>query len=93
MEPNEQIAQIKANSNKFTTTSIRGVQGGFVVAGQTTYQDKATKGIVFTENAEGVAANASDACTMSLNYHNTSAFDGAQTQASLFGNTGAPSAI
>lgn len=77
----EQIAQIKANSNVFASASIRGVQGGFVVAGQLQYQDKTTKGIVLTENAEGVASSAENAAQMSLNYLRSGSFDSAQTAA------------
>lgn len=85
MEPNEQIAAIKANSTAWRATSVRGVQGGFVVSGQTQYQDKDTKGVAYTENAEGVAADAQGACAMTLNYLNTGTFDAAPSpQANLF---------
>ena len=72
----EQIAQIKSNSNAFASASIRGVQGGFVVAGQMQYQDKATKGIVLTENAEGVSSSPEQATQMCLNYLRSGTFDG-----------------
>lgn len=85
-----QIADIKSRSNRFTNTAVRGVQGGFVVTGQVQYQDKDTKGIVLTENAEGVAANANQACQMSLNYHNSGSFDGTQQADPAQGNMFAP---
>lgn len=70
------IDQIKANSTAFRNSSIRGVLGGFVVSGNTQYMDNTTKGIVLTENSEGVATDATKACQMSLNYHTSGNFDG-----------------
>lgn len=100
---NEQIAQIKANSRMLIGTTIRQVQGGFVVNGQVQYQDKATGGIAFSENAEAVASSPEQAAQMSLNYLRSGNFDGTQqaapvedtAQTNMFGTglSGAPSSI
>lgn len=76
MEANEQIAKIKATCTSFKQVSAREVIGGFVVAGNTQWQDNDTKGMVLSENAEGVAASASQAAQYCLNYLNTGTFNG-----------------
>jgi len=73
---NEQIAQIKANSRTFMSTTARQVLGGYVVNGQTQYMDKSTGGVVLSENAEGVAHTAEDAAQMGLNFLRSGNFDG-----------------
>lgn len=97
---NDQIAQIKANSRSFTSTTTRQVLGGFIVNGQVQYQDKTTGGIVLSENAEGIASSAENAAQMGLNYLRSGNFDGTApaaapaqdtAQANMFG--GAPAAI
>lgn len=70
-----QIAVIKANSSAFASVSIRGVIGGFVVSGQIQYQDNTTRGIVLTENVEGVAASHTVALTMAGNFLSGGTFD------------------
>jgi hypothetical protein len=74
---NQQIANVKANSRPYKTANIREVQGGFVVAGQTQYVDNTTKGVMFSENSEGVAADANSAAQMTLNYLRSGTFDNA----------------
>lgn len=90
-DASQTIAALKANSNKFTQTNIRSVIGGCVITGQIQYQDKDTKGVVLTDNAEGVAANIAVAHQMSANYHTYGNFEGvdpaAANQANLFGTT------
>ena len=85
----DQIAQIKANSTRYITTTVRGVQGGVIITGQTQYNDKDTNGVVMTANSEAVATTPAQAAQMMVNYFNTSTFDGidpnaAAQQANLF---------
>ena len=99
MTPKEQMDQITAQSNASVNTAIRQVQGGYVVTGQIQYADKDTGGILASMQAEGVAASAEQACSMSLNYHRSGRFespqlslDGLGTGTGLAGaaNTGQP---
>lgn len=97
-EMNEQIAQLKANSTRFANAGTRQVIGGYVVSGQTQYQDKDTKGIVLTENAEAVAASVQDAVNMVANYLTRSSFDAPAQQAdsaqgNMFGAQPNPASI
>ncbi len=69
------IADIKSNSLKLVNVSIRTAINGFVVSGQTQYQDKGTKTPLLADNSEGVASTASDATGMALNYVNTGSFE------------------
>lgn len=73
----DQIAQIKANATPYCTVTVRQAQGGFIVTGQTQWQDNDTKGIVLSENAEGVASSVADAFQKGLNYASTGSFDAA----------------
>lgn len=89
-EAANQIAQIKANSIAYASVSIRQVLYGFIVTGQIQYSDKDTKGIVMSENSEGVAASADQAAQAALNYLRVGNFEGTQApdpaQAQLFSN-------
>lgn len=85
----EQIAQLKANSTRYITATIRTTYGGFVITGQIQYNDKDTKGVVMTQNDDAVAPDMQRALTMTANYFNTGNFDGidqsvAAAQPSLF---------
>ena len=90
MDVSQQIADIKANSNAFASVNTRGVVGGFVVSAQIQYQDKATKGIVLSENAEGVAADIDAAVTMTRNFLSHGTFDNPQQSLGLTRVTSVP---
>lgn len=88
MDAAQQLAEIKARSNTTVNTSIRQVQGGFVVTGQTQYAERETGAILAATNAEGVASTPEQAAQMTLNYHRGSTFDAAQPQLGLGINQG-----
>lgn len=81
MDPAQQIADIKARSTAFVTTTQKQAQGGFIVQGQIQYVDNDTKGVLMAENAEGVATSAQQAMSMSLNYAQYGRFEAPAQQA------------
>lgn len=80
-EQEQQWAEMLARTTEVRNTAIRQVSGGFVVTGATSYHNNTTGGFDFSKNDECVATTSSEACTKSLNYHNTGKFDGVAPEA------------
>lgn len=72
----DQVAQIKANSNRVVQSTVRQVVGGYVVACNAAYNDKVTGATLMALNAEGIATTVEQAATMLVNYVNAGDFNG-----------------